>query len=72
MACKFCPKIKGSDLLFVLVAGIAFYGVYTYQMRQVEKETETQRAQAFKKLQEACVLQHNKEACQKVFPGKGP
>ncbi|CCB80329.1 hypothetical protein HBZC1_13430 [Helicobacter bizzozeronii CIII-1] len=66
MACKFCPKIKPTDLLFVLVAGVAFYGVYTYQMKQAHQEQE-QRAKAFEKLQRDCILGHDKSACQQVF-----
>ncbi|CRF41207.1 hypothetical protein [Helicobacter ailurogastricus] len=69
MACKFCPKIRRGDLLFIVVAGVAFYGVYSYQMRQVQQAQE-KRAQDFKKLQESCVLNHDKKACQEVFrPG---
>ncbi|WP_104695459.1 hypothetical protein [Helicobacter salomonis] len=67
MACKFCPKFKLSDLLFVFVAGVAFYGVYSYQMRQVEKETDAKRTRAFEQLQRACVFDHDKNACQQVF-----
>ncbi|WP_120945026.1 MULTISPECIES: hypothetical protein [Helicobacter] len=67
MACKFCPKIRGSDLLFVVVAGIAFYGVYSYQMRQIEQNSHAQRAKAFEQLQRACVFEHKKDACQQVF-----
>ncbi|BCZ17022.1 valine--tRNA ligase [Helicobacter sp. NHP19-003] len=70
MACKFCPKVKRGDLLFIVVAGLAFYGVYTYQMRQVQQAQEEKRAQDFKKLQESCVLHHDKQACREVFkPG---
>ncbi|WP_221271996.1 MULTISPECIES: hypothetical protein [unclassified Helicobacter] len=64
MACRFCPKVRRGDLLFIVVAGLAFYGVYSYQMRQVQKE------QDFKKLQEACVLHHDKKACQGVLKPK--
>ncbi|WP_163555894.1 hypothetical protein [Helicobacter suis] len=43
MACKFCPKIRSTDLLFVLIAGGAFYGVYMHQIAALEatkKHTE--------------------------------
>ncbi len=43
MACKFCPKIRSTDLLFILIAGGAFYGVYTHQIAALEatkKHTE--------------------------------
>ncbi|WP_163565186.1 hypothetical protein [Helicobacter suis] len=46
MACKFCPKIRSTDLLFVLIAGGAFYGVYTHQIAALEatkKHTENPR-----------------------------
>lgn len=66
MACKFCPRIRRTDLLFVLVAGVAFYGVYTYEMKQVEAN-QSQRVKAFERLQRACVFGHDKSACQQVF-----
>ncbi|MFC3846983.1 hypothetical protein ACFOPX_00320 [Helicobacter baculiformis] len=73
MACKFCPKIRGTDLLFMLVAGVAFYGVYSYQMRQIDKDAQVKRAKAFEQLQRACVFEHKKDACQQVFsPSRKP
>ncbi|BDQ26733.1 hypothetical protein [Helicobacter heilmannii] len=68
MACKFCPKVRRGDLLFIVVAGLAFYGVYTYQMRQVQQVQEEKRTQDLQKLQESCA-HHDKLVCQKLKPG---
>ncbi|MCQ2804357.1 hypothetical protein JT234_07320 [Helicobacter pylori] len=81
MACKFCPKIRKTDWIFILIAALGFYSVnklgYAPQFtptskisRPIEKPnnmTEEERKKRFIKLQKACLLHKDKKACEEVF-----
>ncbi|WP_187837409.1 hypothetical protein [Helicobacter pylori] len=82
MACKFCPKIRKTDWIFILIAALGFYAVnklgYTPKFntpiskisRPIEKPdnmTEEERKKRFMKLQKACLLHKDKKACEEVF-----
>ncbi|GAA7909549.1 hypothetical protein TH0238_15110 [Helicobacter pylori] len=82
MACKFCPKIRKTDWIFILIAALGFYAVnklgYAPQFntptsklsRSIEKPdnmTEEERKKRFIKLQKACLLHKDKKACEEVF-----
>ncbi|NHA82374.1 hypothetical protein [Helicobacter pylori] len=82
MACKFCPKIRKTDWIFILIAALGFYAVnklgYAPKFntptsklsRPIEKPnhmTEEERKKRFIKLQKACLLHKDKKACEEVF-----
>ncbi|WRB11728.1 hypothetical protein KVJ86_06685 [Helicobacter pylori] len=82
MACKFCPKIRKTDWIFILIAALGFYAVnklgYAPKFntptsklsRPIEKPdnmTEEEREKRFMKLQKACLLHKDKKACEEVF-----
>lgn len=82
MACKFCPKIRKTDWIFILIAALGFYFVnklgYAPQFnaptsklsRPIEKPnniTEEERKKRFIELQKACLLHKDKKACEEVF-----
>ncbi|GAA7505232.1 hypothetical protein ckin129_07140 [Helicobacter pylori] len=81
MACKFCPKIRKTDWIFILVAALGFYLVnklgYAPQFistskpsRPIEKPnnmTEEEKKKRFIELQKACLLHKDKKACKEVF-----
>ncbi len=82
MACKFCPKIRKTDWIFILIAALGFYAVnklgYAPQFnaptsklsRPIEKPdnmTEEERKKRFIELQKACLLHKDKKACEKAF-----
>ncbi|GAA6908453.1 hypothetical protein HpHNI82_14430 [Helicobacter pylori] len=82
MACKFCPKIRKTDWIFILIAALGFYAVnklgyapkfntLTSKLsRPIEKPdnmTEEERKKRFIRLQKACLLHKDKKACEEVF-----
>ncbi|WP_120992833.1 hypothetical protein [Helicobacter pylori] len=81
MACKFCPKIRKTDWIFILIAALGFYAVnklgYAPKFtptsklsRPIEKPdnmTEEERKKRFIELQKACLLHKDKKACEEVF-----
>ncbi|GAA7464186.1 hypothetical protein ID1074_14790 [Helicobacter pylori] len=82
MACKFCPKIRKTDWIFILIAALGFYSVnklgyapkfnapISKSSRPIEKPnnmTEEERKKRFIKLQKACLLHKDKKACEEVF-----
>ncbi|GAA7968583.1 hypothetical protein COL8_13640 [Helicobacter pylori] len=81
MACKFCPKIRKTDWIFILIAALGFYSVnklgYVPQFtptskisRPIEKPsgmTEKERKKRFIELQKACLLHKDKKACEEIF-----
>ncbi|MFP6237394.1 hypothetical protein ACLGDJ_07145 [Helicobacter pylori] len=82
MACKFCPKIRKTDWIFILIAALGFYAVnklgYAPKFnaptsklsRPIEKPdnmTEGERKKRFIELQKACLLHKDKKACEEVF-----
>ncbi|MGL2784740.1 hypothetical protein ACQJ9G_06415 [Helicobacter pylori] len=82
MACKFCPKIRKTDWIFILIAALGFYLVnklgYAPQFnaptsklsRPIEKPnniTEEERKKRFIELQKECLLHKDKKACEEVF-----
>lgn len=82
MACKFCPKIRKTDWIFILIAALGFYAVnklgYAPQFnaptskisRPIEKPdnmTEEERKKRFIELQKECLLHKDKKACEEVF-----
>ena len=82
MACKFCPKIRKTDWIFILIAALGFYAVnklgYVPQFntptskisRSIEKPdnmTEEERKKRFIELQKACLLHKDKKACEEAF-----
>ncbi len=79
MACKFCPKIRKTDWIFILVAALGFYLVnklgyapkFTLTSKtshSVQKpSTEEERKKRFIELQKACLLHKDKKACEEIF-----
>ncbi len=82
MACKFCPKIRKTDWIFILIAALGFYlanklgyapkfNTPTSKIsRSIEKSnnmTEEERKKRFIELQKACLLHKDKKACEEVF-----
>ncbi|MGL2630911.1 hypothetical protein ACQJ53_04335 [Helicobacter pylori] len=82
MACKFCPKIRKTDWIFILIAALGFYAVnklgYAPKFntptsklsRPIEKPsgmTEKERKKRFIELQKECLLHKDKKACEEVF-----
>ncbi|MGL2840648.1 hypothetical protein ACQJ9R_04655 [Helicobacter pylori] len=82
MACKFCPKIRKTDWIFILIAALGFYSVnklgYAPKFntptskisRPIEKPsgmTKKERKKRFIELQKACLLHKDKKACEEVF-----
>lgn len=82
MACKFCPKIRKTDWIFILIAALGFYAVnklgYAPKFNTltpkssppIEKPnnmTEEERKKRFIRLQKACLLHKDKKACEEVF-----
>ncbi|MGL2794909.1 hypothetical protein F7228_07870 [Helicobacter pylori] len=81
MACKFCPKIRKTDWIFILIAALGFYLInklgYVPQFtptskisRPIEKPNnmaEEERKKRFIELQKACLLHKDKKACEEVF-----
>ncbi|EJB30208.1 hypothetical protein HPNQ4099_0375 [Helicobacter pylori NQ4099] len=82
MACKFCPKIRKTDWIFILIAALGFYAVnklgyapkfntHTSKLsRSIEKPdnmTEEERKKHFIELQKECLLHKDKKACEEVF-----
>ncbi|EMH31706.1 hypothetical protein HMPREF1423_00151 [Helicobacter pylori GAM270ASi] len=81
MACKFCPKIRKTDWIFILIAALGFYSVNklgyvpkftptSKPSRPIEKPnnmTEEERKKRFIELQKACLLNKDKKACEEVF-----
>ncbi|NHA55834.1 hypothetical protein [Helicobacter pylori] len=81
MACKFCPKIRKTDWIFILIAALGFYSVnklgYAPQFtptskisRPIEKPsgmTEKERKKRFIELQKECLFHKDKKACEEVF-----
>ncbi|WQT51953.1 hypothetical protein KVC12_07085 [Helicobacter pylori] len=82
MACKFCPKIRKTDWIFILIAALGFYSVnklgYAPKFntptsklsRPIEKPsgmTEKERKKRFIELQKECLLHKDKKACEEVF-----
>lgn len=62
MACKFCPKLKRFDILFIIIVCLAVYGVDKYQSYRKEQE----RIKAFEKIQKECLFGNN-QACKKIY-----
>ncbi|OOQ28533.1 hypothetical protein B0X57_02570 [Helicobacter pylori] len=82
MACKFCPKIRKTDWIFILIAALGFYLVnklgyapkfnapISKSSRPIEKPnnmTEEERKKRFIELQKECLLHKDKKACEEVF-----
>ncbi|PUD26191.1 hypothetical protein C2R94_07725 [Helicobacter pylori] len=81
MACKFCPKIRKTDWIFILIAALGFYAVnkleYTPKFTPTSKislpiekpnnMTEEERKKRFIELQKACLLHKDKKACEEIF-----
>ncbi|MGL2678140.1 hypothetical protein ACQJ69_07350 [Helicobacter pylori] len=82
MACKFCPKIRKTDWIFILIAALGFYAVNKLgyapkfnthtpkSSRPIEKPdnmTEEERKKRFIELQKECLLHKDKKACEEVF-----
>ncbi|PUD84496.1 hypothetical protein [Helicobacter pylori] len=81
MACKFCPKIRKTDWIFILIAALGFYAVnklgyvpkftpISKLSRPIEKPnnmTEEERKKRFIELQKACLLHKDKKACEEIF-----
>ncbi len=82
MACKFCPKIRKTDWIFILIAALGFYAVnklgyapkfnapISKPSRPIEKPnsmTEEERKKRFIELQKECLLHKDKKACEEVF-----
>ncbi|GAA7484986.1 hypothetical protein KVK32_07125 [Helicobacter pylori] len=82
MACKFCPKIRKTDWIFILIAALGFYAVnklgyapkfntptskLSHSIEKPDNMTEEEREKRFMKLQKACLLHKDKKACEEVF-----
>lgn len=82
MACKFCPKIRKTDWIFILVAALGFYLVnklgyapkfnaptskLSHPIEKPNNMTEEERKKRFIELQKECLLHKDKKACEEVF-----
>ncbi|AEE71019.1 hypothetical protein HMPREF0462_1415 [Helicobacter pylori 83] len=82
MACKFCPKIRKTDWIFILIAALGFYAVnklgyvpkfntptskLSHPIEKLNNMTEEERKKRFIELQKACLLHKDKKACEEVF-----
>ncbi|AFI05202.1 hypothetical protein [Helicobacter cetorum] len=74
MACKFCPKVRKTDWIFIFIAAVAFYIASKLEDTSPKKtslaihnETDKERKERFEALQRACLLNKDKRACEKVF-----
>ncbi|GAA8194471.1 hypothetical protein HpDR15_13890 [Helicobacter pylori] len=81
MACKFCPKIRKTDWIFILIAALGFYSVnklgyapkftptskYSRPIEKPNNMTEEERKKRFIELQKECLLHKDKKACEEVF-----
>ncbi|MGL2877280.1 hypothetical protein ACQKAO_07010 [Helicobacter pylori] len=82
MACKFCPKIRKTDWIFILVAALGFYLVnklgyapkfnaptskLSHPIEKPNNITEEERKKRFIELQKECLLHKDKKACEEVF-----
>ncbi|WRD06955.1 hypothetical protein E5K71_06810 [Helicobacter pylori] len=82
MACKFCPKIRKTDWIFILIAALGFYAVnklgyapkfnaptpkLSHPIEKPDNMTEEERKKHFIRLQKACLLHKDKKACEEVF-----
>ncbi len=82
MACKFCPKIRKTDWIFILIATLGFYAVnklgyapkfnapiskISHPIEKPSGMTEEERKKRFIELQKACLLHKDKKACEEVF-----
>ncbi len=78
MACKFCPKIRKTDWIFILIAALGFYAVNklgyapkfntpTSKLSRPIEKPNKERKKRFIKLQKACLLHKDKKACEEVF-----
>ncbi|ANH48738.1 hypothetical protein AA977_06310 [Helicobacter pylori] len=79
MACKFCPKIRKTDWIFILVAALGFYLAnklgYVPKFTPTSKtphsvqkpSAEEERKKRFIELQKACLLHKDKKACEEIF-----
>ena len=65
MACRFCPKIKKYDLIWILLMCLAIYGVNRYENHKKERQEKIQ-LEAFEKLQKKCLF-GDQEACKKAY-----
>ncbi|WP_154419192.1 hypothetical protein [Helicobacter pylori] len=82
MACKFCPKIRKTDWIFILIAALGFYFVnklgyapkfntstskLSHPIEKPNNMNEEERKKHFIELQKACLLHKDKKACEEVF-----
>ncbi|GAA9176689.1 hypothetical protein Taiwan43_14100 [Helicobacter pylori] len=82
MACKFCPKIRKTDWIFILIAALGFYFVnklgyapkfntpnskLSHPIEKPNNMNKEERKKHFIKLQKACLLHKDKKACEEVF-----
>ncbi|GAA9003097.1 hypothetical protein Taitung16_14510 [Helicobacter pylori] len=82
MACKFCPKIRKTDWIFILIAALGFYFVnklgyapkfntpnskLSHPIEKPNNMNKEERKKRFIKLQKACLLHKDKKACEEVF-----
>ncbi|WRD41538.1 hypothetical protein E5K46_06730 [Helicobacter pylori] len=82
MACKFCPKIRKTDWIFILIAALGFYLVNKLgyapkfntptpksspPIEKPDNMTEEERKKRFIRLQKACLLHKDKKACEEIF-----
>ncbi|PUD72303.1 hypothetical protein [Helicobacter pylori] len=82
MACKFCPKIRKTDWIFILIAALGFYLVnklgyapkfnaptskLSHPIEKPNNITEEERKKRFIELQKECLLHKDKKACEEVF-----
>ncbi|WQX39133.1 hypothetical protein KVM16_07695 [Helicobacter pylori] len=82
MACKFCPKIRKTDWIFILIAALGFYLVNKLgyvpkfntptpksspPIEKPDNMTEEERKKRFIELQKECLLHKDKKACEEVF-----
>ncbi len=82
MACKFCPKIRKTDWIFILIAALGFYAVnklgyapqfntptskLSHPIEKPDNMTEEEREKRFIELQKACLLHKDKKACKEIF-----
>ncbi|MCE3039273.1 hypothetical protein [Helicobacter anatolicus] len=64
MACRFCPKIKKYDVIWVAFVCVAMWGVNKYQTYKIEQR-EQKEFREFELLQKKC-LYGDDEACKNL------
>lgn len=69
MACKFCPKIKRWDFLWIVIMCALMWGVNKYQTHKNESKVEAIQQEELRKtreLQKSCMY-GDEQSCKQVY-----